>query len=63
MGVRMLAIFSQTFGLMAAGWLITRYGFGATAMALAGGALACTVLILVRWEGDLWPETAPANAR
>ncbi len=63
MGVRMLAIFSQTFGLMAAGWLIMRFGFGATAMALAGSALACTVLILMRWEPDLWPETAIANAR
>ena len=63
MGVRMLAIFSQTFGLMFAGVLIEQYGFGATATLLAGSALVCTLLIMARWQGDLWSANAPANVR
>ena len=63
MGVRMLAIFSQTFGLLAAGALIEHFGFGATATLLAGSALVCTLLIMLRWQVDLWPADAPANAR
>ena len=63
MGVRMLAIFSQTFGLLAAGALIEHFGFGVTATLLAGSALVCTLLIMVRWQVDLWPADAPANAR
>ena len=63
MGVRMLAIFSQTFGLMFAGWLIAQFGFGWTAMLLSASALVCTLAIMVWWQPDLWPEQAPANAR
>ena len=63
MGVRILAIFCQTFGLMFAGVLIERFGFGATAMLLAGTALVVTLLIMLRWQVDLWPAEAPANAR
>ena len=62
MGVRMLAIFSQTFGLMFAGWLIEQFGFGATAMLLAASALGVTLLIAVLWKPDLWSLQAPANA-
>ena len=63
MGVRMLAIFSQTFGLIFAGWLIEQFGFGATATLLAGSALACTLAIMAWWQPDLWSVQAPANLR
>ena len=61
MGVRMLAIFSQTFGLLLAGVLIERYGFQPTALLYATGALACTVAIALYWQRDLWPVGARAN--
>ena len=63
MGVRMLAIFSQTFGLMAAGVLIARFGFGWTAALYAGVALGLTVLIALRWQGELLTRQALANGR
>ena len=62
MGVRMLAIFSQTFGLMAAGVLIGQFGFGWTASLYAGLALGLTILIVLRWQAELLPRQATANA-
>ncbi len=61
MGVRMLAIFSQTFGLLVAGLMIERYGFQPTALLYATGALACTLAIALYWQRDLWPIGARAN--
>ncbi len=63
MGVRMLAIYGVPIGLLAAGGLIDRLGFVATASlyCLIGGAL--TLLIALRWRADLWPIAAPANMR
>ncbi|HVY18276.1 MAG TPA: MFS transporter [Rhodopila sp.] len=63
MGVRMLAIYGLPLGLLAAGSLIPRFGFDATASAycVAGGLL--TIGIGVRWRGALWPLSAPANTR
>lgn len=63
MGARMLAIYGVPIGLLAAGALIERLGFVATASlyCLVGGIL--TLLIAVHWRTDLWPLNAPANAR
>ena len=63
MGVRMLAIYSLPFGLLAAGALIDRIGFGATATLYAVVGMVFTAIIAVRWRADLWRRDAPANAR
>ena len=63
MGVRMLAIYGLPMGLMAAGWLIERFGFAATASAFCAVGLLMTAMIAVRWHTALWPLDAPANAR
>ena len=63
MGVRMLAIYGLPLGLMAAGGLIERFGFAATATAYCVLGLLLTAAIAVRWRAALWPLDAPANAR
>jgi predicted MFS family arabinose efflux permease len=63
MGVRMLAIYGLPVGLLAAGVLIERIGFGNTVTLYAGVGLACVLLIAAHWRADLWPVQAPANAR
>lgn len=60
-GVRMLAIYSLPLGLLAAGALIERIGFSATATLYAGIGLACTFAIAWRWRADLWHSCAPAR--
>ncbi len=63
MGVRMLAIYGVPLGLLAAGGLIDRIGFAATASIYCITGAALTLLIALRWRADLWPLSAPANAR
>jgi MFS family permease len=63
MGVRMLAIYGLPLGLLAAGGLIERFGFAATASAYCVVGLLLTAAIAVRWHAALWPLDAPANAR
>ncbi len=63
MGVRMLAIYSLPFGLVAAGSLIGEIGFAATGTLYALTGLALMLVILLHWRADLWPAHAPANAR
>jgi MFS family permease len=63
MGVRMLAIYGLPIGLLAAGGLIERFGFAATATAYCVVGLLLTTVIAVRWRQALWPLDAPANAR
>ena len=63
MGVRMLAIYGLPLGLLAAGPLIERIGFAATASAYCVFGLAATAYIGLRWKPALWPADAPANAR
>jgi hypothetical protein len=54
MGVRTLAVYGLSLGLMASGVLIDRLGFPAT-MALHGTlGLACTALIGLRWRASVW---------
>ena len=63
MGVRMLAIYGLPLGLLAAGGLIERFGFAATATAYCVMGLLLTIVIALRWRSALWPLDAPANAR
>jgi hypothetical protein len=63
MGVRMLAIYGLPLGLLAAGGLIERFGFAATASAYCAVGLLLTAAIAARWHAALWPLDAPANAR
>jgi hypothetical protein len=63
MGVRMLAIYSLPFGLLAAGSLIDGIGFAATATLYAAAGLAVMLAIVMHWRADLWHLHSPANAR
>ncbi len=63
MGVRMLAVYGMPLGLLLAGALIHRFGFVATATAYCLFGLAATAAIAWHWRRDLFPLTAPANAR
>ena len=63
MGVRMLAIYGLPLGLLAAGGLIERFGFAATASGYCLAGLLLTGVIALRWRAALWPLDAPANAR
>ncbi|HEX4366517.1 MAG TPA: MFS transporter [Rhodopila sp.] len=63
MGVRMLAIYGLPLGLLAAGALIERFGFTATATGYCIVGLLMTGAIAARWRSALWPRDAAANAR
>ena len=63
MGVRMLAIYGVPIGLLAAGALIPRFGFAATASLYCLIGAALTVAIALYWRDALWPAGAEANAR
>ena len=63
MGVRMLAIYGLPLGLLAAGALIERFGFAATATGYCVAGLLFTGVIALRWRTALWPVDAPANSR
>ena len=54
MGVRMLAIYSLPIGLVAAGWLIPRFGYPAVATGYAASGLVLTVVIWLVWRRCLW---------
>ena len=62
MGVRSLAIYGLPLALLAAGPLIERMGFAATATLYAGSGLACTLAIGWRWRVALWADGAPGRA-
>ena len=63
MGVRMLAIYGVPIGLLIAGALIERIGFGWTASVYCLIGLVLTGSIAFYWRTDLWPRDAPANWR
>jgi len=62
MGVRMLVIYGLPLGLLAAGTLIDKVGFAATATLYAAAGLALMLGIALHWRADLWHLRAPANA-
>ena len=61
MGVRMLVIYSLPLGLLAAGALIERIGFPATATLYSLVGLTFTLLIALRWRADLRKADTPAS--
>ncbi len=63
MGVRMLVIYGLPVGLLAAGALIERIGFAATATAYCLFGILATAAIALRWRAALWPLDAAANSR
>jgi Na+/melibiose symporter-like transporter len=63
MGVRTLAIYGVPPGLLVAGALVDWIGFVATVSLHCVVGSALTALIALRWRADLWPASAPANAR
>jgi MFS family permease len=63
MGIRMLAIYGNLPGLLAAGPLIASLGYPATATLYCLIGLSCTTLIAMRWRNDLWRREAATNLR
>jgi predicted MFS family arabinose efflux permease len=63
MGVRMLVIYSLPLGLLAAGALIDRIGFPATATLYSAIGLLFTLLIALRWRTDLRNADVPTGVR
>ncbi len=63
MGVRMFAIYGLPLGLLAAGPLITHFGFTAMASVYCASGIAATAAIALRWRVALWQRAAPANWR
>ncbi|MFM9886763.1 MAG: MFS transporter [Burkholderiales bacterium] len=55
MGVRMLAIYGNPVGLLAAGVLIERIGYAATAIVYGTVGLVFTLIILLRWRTAVLP--------
>jgi hypothetical protein len=60
MGVRMLVIYTLPLGLLAAGGLIERIGFHATATVYACAGLLLVGAIALAWRAQLW-HTPPAT--
>jgi MFS family permease len=54
MGVRMLGIYGLPLGLLCAGALVGRIGFATTATLYAATGLVLTILISIRWRGEIW---------
>ena len=63
MGLRMLAIYGLPVGLLAAGPLIARFGFAATAAAYALSGMMLTLWVAIHWRAALWNPETPARAR
>lgn len=63
MGVRMLAIYSNMPGILAAGYLLPRFGFAAVAAAYCLFGLLMTVLIVFFWRSALWRDDAAGCPR
>ena len=63
MGVRMLAIYGLPIGLMAAGVLIPRIGYHATATLYCAAGLGIMGMIGIWWRAAIWPVDAIGNQR
>jgi Na+/melibiose symporter-like transporter len=63
MGMRMLMIYGVPIGLLAAGPLISGFGFRLTATLYCVIGLACTALIGWYWRAHVWRSDARANKR
>jgi Na+/melibiose symporter-like transporter len=63
MGVRMLAVYGLPVGLLLSGPLVERLGFAITGSLYSLVGIGLTLLIAIRWRGQLWHATAAANLR
>lgn len=54
MGVRMLAVYGLPLGLLAAGGMVSWFGFAPTVWIYAAFGLLCTAYIAWRWRGVIW---------
>jgi predicted MFS family arabinose efflux permease len=63
MGVRMLAVYGMSLGLLLSGPLVEHAGFAATGTLYSALGILFTLLIAVRWRSDLWDANSAANAR
>ena len=66
MGVRMLAVYGMTVGLIGSGVLIERVGYSLTISAFCTVGLVFTLLIGIRWRDTMWQRkpalpTAPPS--
>jgi len=53
----MLAIYSNMPGILAAGYLLPRYGFAMVATAYCVFGIVMTLAIVMYWRSALWRET------
>jgi MFS family permease len=63
LGIRMFAIYGLPLGLLAAGPLITQFGFAVMASLYCVFGIAATSAIALRWQPMLWARGAPVNRR
>ena len=61
MGVRMLAIYGNPVGLLAAGILVERIGYAATAFVYGTAGLVFTMIVLLRWRAAVLPAKAASG--
>jgi hypothetical protein len=61
MGMRILAIWGLTLGLLVSGPLINAYGFSVTASIYSLCGLLLTIGMTVYWRVYLWQASSPAN--
>ncbi len=66
MGVRMLAVYGMTVGLIGSGALIERVGYSLTISAFCTVGLVFTLIIGIRWRDSMWQRkpalpTAPPS--
>ncbi len=61
MGVRMLAVYGLPMGLLLAGQMVERFGYGVTGSLFSLVGAACTLWVAFRWRAQLWQANAPAN--
>jgi predicted MFS family arabinose efflux permease len=61
MGVRMLAVYGYPVGMVAAGPLIERFGYAATATTYCIVGMFFLLVIAVRWRDELWRVDSESN--
>ena len=59
----MLAVYGMPLGILAAGPLVARFDYAATAAIFCGIGLVFLLVIALRWRRHLWDMDAAANGR
>jgi hypothetical protein len=63
MGVRMLAVYGMSMGLLLSGPLVEHAGFAVTGTLYSVLGIIFTLLIAFHWRAHLWDVTSVANTR